>query len=454
MSLAESPVHSSSSDGFADLLERELESGSSESSPDEEDKAAAADDGSDVEIESRIKRQKVETVEILEEANASTSGGLLEENSDLSAMEDLCAHPGSFGDMCFLCGQRLVEQSGVTFGYIHKGLRLHNDEIDRLRNTDIKKSLNNKKLYLVLDLDHTLLNSTQQNHMTAEEEYLMSPPDSLPDALKDSLFRLDFMRMMTKLRPFIRTFLKEASEIFEMYVYTMGDRAYALEMAKLLDPKKEYFGDRVISRDDGTQKHQKGLDIVLGQESAVLILDDTENAWIKHKDNLILMERYHFFRSSCAQFGYTCESLSELKSDESEPDGALANVLDLLKRIHKIFFYDLGGNLIDRDVRQVLRTVRKEVLKGCKVVFSRIIPSKFQADSHHLWKMAEQLGAICCTEVDSSVTHVVALDAGTEKSRWAVKQKKYLVHPRWLEAANYMWRKQPEEKFPVTEAKM
>ncbi|XP_024184859.1 RNA polymerase II C-terminal domain phosphatase-like 4 [Rosa chinensis] len=452
MSLAESPVHSSSSDGFAGLLERELESGSSESSPDEGDKAAD-DDGSDVESESRIKRRKVENLESLEETVASTSQGLSEEKSEATAIEDMCAHPGSFGDMCFLCGQRLIEQSGVTFGYIHKGLRLNNDEIDRLRNTDIKKSLNNKKLYLVLDLDHTLLNSTQLNHMTAEEEYLMSPPDSLPDVLKGSLFRLDFMRMMTKLRPFIKTFLKEASEIFEMYVYTMGDRAYALEMAKLLDPKKEYFGDRVISRDDGTQKHQKGLDIVLGQESAVLILDDTENAWIKHKDNLILMERYHFFRSSCAQFGFNCESLSELKSDECEPEGALANVLDLLKRIHKIFFYELEGNLIDRDVRQVLKTVRKEVLKGCKVVFSRIIPSKVQADSHHLWKMAEQLGAICSTEVDSSVTHVVALDAGTEKSRWAVKQNKFLVHPLWLEAVNYMWRKQPEEKFPVTETK-
>ena len=88
---------------------------------------------------------------------------------------------------------------------------------------------------------------------------------------------LDFMHMMTKLRPFVRTFLKEASKMFEMYIYTMGDRPYALEMAKLLDPKREYFSGRVISRDDGTQKHQKGLDVVLGQESAVVILDDTEN---------------------------------------------------------------------------------------------------------------------------------------------------------------------------------
>lgn len=81
---------------------------------------------------------------------------------------------------------------------------------------------------------------------------------------------------MTKLRPFVRTFLKEASDMFEMYIYTMGDRSYAREMAKLLDPKREYFHERVISRDDGTQRHQKGLDVVLGQENCVLILDDTE----------------------------------------------------------------------------------------------------------------------------------------------------------------------------------
>lgn len=51
------------------------------------------------------------------------------------------------------------------------------------------------------------------------------------------------------------------------------------------------------------------------------------------------MERYHFFRSSCHQFGFHCKSLSELKSDESEPEGALATVLEVLKRIHNMFFY-------------------------------------------------------------------------------------------------------------------
>ncbi|GMJ01717.1 C-terminal domain phosphatase-like 4 [Hibiscus trionum] len=468
----DSPVHSSSSDDFAALIDAELEVGSSGSSSDEHDNEEEEvdvdndDDGNeenkefeeedDVDDElngHRNKKCKTEKLEDQVELQGSTSLGLIEEKLEVSLKKDICTHPGSFGQMCIICGQRVDEESGVTFGYIHKGLRLGNDEIVRLRSTDMKNLLHHKKLYLVLDLDHTLLNSTLLNHLTSEEEYLKAQSDSLQDVSKGSLFMLGFMHMMTKLRPFVRTFLKEASEMFEMYIYTMGDRPYALEMAKLLDPKQEYFSGRVISRDDGTQKHQKGLDVVLGQESAVVILDDTENAWTKHKDNLILMDRYHFFASSCHQFGFNCKSLSQLKNDESEPDGALASVLKVLRQVHHIFFDELDSDLASRDVRQVLKTVRKEVLKDCKIIFSRVFPTKFQAENHLLWKMAEQLGATCLTETDSSVTHVVSTDAGTEKSRWAVKENKFLVHPRWIEAANFLWQKQPEENFPVSQTK-
>lgn len=91
---------------------------------------------------------------------------------------------------------------------------------------------------------------------------------------------------------------------------------------------------------------------------------------------------------------------------------------------------------------QVLKAVRKEVLKGCKVVFSAEV-------CHSLWRMAEKLGAECCNEVDPSVTHVVSMDERGDKSRWAVDSKKFLVHPSWIQGSNYMWRKQPEEDFPI-----
>ncbi|KAL2318691.1 hypothetical protein Fmac_032567 [Flemingia macrophylla] len=434
--VTDSPVHSSSSDDFVAFLDAELNASSPNSSPENE-----AENEDELEIV-RIKRQKFESIE---ETEGSTSEGIIIRNLEASAEVDVCTHPGSFGNMCIRCGQKLDGEAGVTFGYIHKGLRLHDEEISRLRNADMKSLLCRKKLYLVLDLDHTLLNSTHLAHLSSEESYLFNQTDSLADVSKGSLFKLEHMHMMTKLRPFVRPFLKEASEMFEMYIYTMGDRPYALEMAKLLDPQGEYFNSKVISRDDGTQKHQKGLDVVLGQESAVLILDDTEHAWTKHKDNLILMERYHFFASSCRQFGFSCKSLAELKSDENETDGALAKILQVLKQVHCIYFDKDQEDLVDRDVRQVLSTVRSEVLSGCVILFSRICHGALPS----LQKMAEQMGATCLTEIDSSVTHVVATDVGTEKSRWAVKENKILVHPLWIEAANYFWQKQPEENFII-----
>ncbi|EPS63533.1 hypothetical protein M569_11249, partial [Genlisea aurea] len=363
----------------------------------------------------------------------------------------VCPHPGIYGGMCIMCGGIMEEESGIPFGYIHKNLRLADDEVARLRYKDLKALLGRRKLHLVLDLDHTLLNSSRLSDLTGEECHLNVHSSDLPDSMRNSLFRLEHIQMMTKLRPFVRTFLKEASEIFEMHIYTMGERPYALEMAKLLDPGDTYFHSRIIAQGDCTQKHQKGLDVVLGQESTVLILDDTEGVWGKHKENLILMERYLFFGSSCKQFGFTCKSLAELRSDESESEGALSTALATLKRIHSLFFDgEHDDELEARDVRKVLHSVRKEILEGCKIVFSRVFPSSFfQAENHQLWKMGVRLGATCSREVDSTVTHVVAVDAGTDKSRWALRQGKHLVHPRWLEASYYMWKRQPEEKFPV-----
>jgi hypothetical protein len=54
------------------------------------------------------------------------------------------------------------------------------------------------------------------------------------------------------------------------------------------------------------------------------------------------MERYHYFAASLRQFGFSDRSLSELMQDERESDGALATILDVLKRIHTIFFDSVG----------------------------------------------------------------------------------------------------------------
>ncbi|PRQ55456.1 putative protein-serine/threonine phosphatase [Rosa chinensis] len=345
---------------------------------------------------------------------------------------------------------------GLRLGYIPKRLGLNDDVIDRLHNENTKNLLlNHKKLHLVLDLDHTLLNTTFLDNMSPDEEYLKTQTQSDHSLQYVHIVDTPSMQLMTKLRPYIRTFLVQASQMFEMSIYTMGNRAYALEMAKLLDPGNQIFGGRVISRSDSTETDRKRLDVLLARDSAVVILDDSKDVWTTdNQDNVIEMPRYHFFRSSCQKFGLSNgKPYSELKIDECDRFGGayLANVLQLLKHIHTIFFNEVelqGWDLIDRDVRLVLKILKKEVLKGYRIVFSHVFPSNVQADTHPLWKMVEELGATCSTQVDPSVTHVVAANARTQKSCWAVKEGKFLVNPQWIHTTNFMWQRQPEDNFP------
>ncbi|XP_074562002.1 LOW QUALITY PROTEIN: RNA polymerase II C-terminal domain phosphatase-like 4 [Curcuma longa] len=453
MSLAaESPLQSSSSgEDFAAFLDSELELASSESSPNEEN----VKNGKEIDLqEHRSKRQKLEGFETLEDLETETLIEPIEEHIGTSTPGKyvICPpHPGFFKGLCIRCGQVEEDGSGVAFGYIHKDLRLGNVEIERLRGADLKNLLHKKKLILILDLDHTLLNSTRFADITSDEEYLFRQIDGMKDDPDRSLFRLDTMHMLTKLRPFVHNFLKEASSFFEMYIYTMAERSYAMEIAKLLDPDKVYFDSKVITQADCTQRHQKGLDVILGAESLVVILDDTEAVWHRHKDNLIQMERYHFFASSCRQFGFNAKSLSQLMKDERESDGALATVLEILKRTHRMFFDpDIASEVSTRDVRPLLKGIRQEILQGCRIVFSRVFPSKSPAQDHPIWKMAERLGATCYTEVDPSVTHVVSTDTGTQKAHWATQNKKFLVSPHWIEASNFLWHRQKEEDFLIS----
>jgi len=52
------------------------------------------------------------------------------------------------------------------------------------------------------------------------------------------------------LRPKVRQFLVNLSNMYELYIYTHGRRHYAEAIRALLDPKGTLFADRVISRSD------------------------------------------------------------------------------------------------------------------------------------------------------------------------------------------------------------
>ena len=234
---------------------------------------------------------------------------------------------------------------------------------------EINALLDRRKLRLVLDLDHTLLNSatvedcetdcvsallesrvaaeTQAENASASRVRLRAEnPASSSAETRRSLHRLAECGLWTKTRPGVRTFLRRAACLFEIHICTAGSQAYAERMRALLDPTRELVrgsvaGLATFDRFGVPEPHEVVKTMareLRGSEPVAVVLDDTAAVWPGHADNLIVCERYVYFPSCARKFGNVTPSLLERRVDESADRGTLATVFDVLRRVHADFF--------------------------------------------------------------------------------------------------------------------
>ena len=413
-------------------------SGSSDDSDDDfaaELEATMANDGDDGGDAKRARTGDAPSSSIATREDAKT-------NDD--DVDDACPpHPAFMFDICVRCGKRREKgdddasgggggagggDKSTSMRYIHEGLELSASELEKAKREEKRRVLTSGKLLLVLDLDHTLLNSARFSELTQEQhdglhrviaawecrekggddaavaaaarDALLPPPpppgeeekekatateekeekdakdaneekdekeereaddgDATPETYPGTsppLAELRCLRplcMFTKLRPRAREFLRAASAMCQLYVYTMGDKNYAREMAKILDPTGELFNGRVIANSDSTCSRTKDLDIVLGAEGSVLIVDDTDRVWPHNLANLIRIDRYHFFPQSAAGFRQPGRSVLERAWKDEGANGdreQLRDVLRVIATAHAAFFprHRRRGNIVGRD---------------------------------------------------------------------------------------------------------
>ncbi|KAF5839217.1 hypothetical protein DUNSADRAFT_1353 [Dunaliella salina] len=290
-------------------------------------------------------------------------------------------------------------------------------EAARVRQREVARLLNSRRLVLILDLDHTLLHSVRLAEVPPE---LVTQLEAIQRAESTGqaqlLHCLRLQNLWTKLRPGVFEFLEACRGLFEMHIYTMGDRSYAAQIRALLDPQRRLFSS-VISQNDSTSTAAKNLDVALADDRIVLILDDTEFVWPHHRRNLIQVERYHFFPGAMRPVD-GISGLLDLKLDESSSQGTLASVLGVLRDVHSRFFGSPEGIPEDaesiaslplerRDVRYCLLQRREEILK-------------------------------------------VAGSAATEKAIQAKRHGKHVVAPDWLRACMFRWQREDETKYAAT----
>ena len=144
------------------------------------------------------------------------------------------------------------------------------ESAEKLGQEDQKRLLKQKKLILLVDLDQTIIHTT--NDPAASEGL---------DEGEYEEFQLDTLhRYYTKIRPFCQTFLHNVAKSFELHIVTFGSRKYAHkvcfcvclchchphtpasslilnQIAEILDPQKQLFYHRILSRDECFSAHNK-----------------------------------------------------------------------------------------------------------------------------------------------------------------------------------------------------
>lgn len=199
-----------------------------------------------------------------------------------------CSHSNFFRGLCVDCGSEVfLDEQSIKSDYISV---LHQDrgllvKMNEAHDIEIKERNELLKVFhrlnLIIDLDQTILHTT-----------IKPVPNDISPNIKNDIYRMSLeetpgLCYTIKFRPLLTEFLASLSKIYKLHVYTMGSRNYANKITRIIDPKGELFGDRIVSRDD-VGGVNLGFDIYTKKDirrifpcddKTVLVVDDRADIW-------------------------------------------------------------------------------------------------------------------------------------------------------------------------------
>ncbi|KAF2173911.1 hypothetical protein M409DRAFT_62130 [Zasmidium cellare ATCC 36951] len=239
-------------------------------------------------------------------------GQVITRRTMVADVDEACKHEVQFGGLCANCGKDMNEihsynesaamTQRATINTIHgrTELLVSEEEATKADEEAKRRLLDTRRLSLVVDLDQTIIHASVEPTIG---EWQNDPSNPNHEAVKDVCkFQLvDDLPgrpgtwYYIKLRPGLREFLKTMSQYYEMHIYTMGTRAYAENIAKIVDPEHHIFGDRILSRDESGSMTAKNLKRLFPVDTKmVVIIDDRADVW-HWIPNLVRVNVYEFF---------------------------------------------------------------------------------------------------------------------------------------------------------------
>ncbi|EME42476.1 hypothetical protein DOTSEDRAFT_73343 [Dothistroma septosporum NZE10] len=227
-------------------------------------------------------------------------------------IEEACRHEVQFGGLCADCGKdvnvitsynettSLASRATINTTHGRTDLFVSRTEASKADEEAKRRLLEARRLSLVVDLDQTVIHACVEPTIG---EWQSDPTNPNHEAVKDVCkFQLaddapgrPGTWYYIKLRPGLKEFLTTMSQYYEMHIYTMGTRAYAENIAKIIDPDRSVFGDRILSRDESGSMQAKNLKRLFPVDTKmVVIIDDRADVW-SWISNLIKVKVFEFF---------------------------------------------------------------------------------------------------------------------------------------------------------------
>ncbi|KAK4124072.1 hypothetical protein N657DRAFT_375950 [Parathielavia appendiculata] len=229
-------------------------------------------------------------------------------------VQEECGHEIQFQGLCGICGKDMTEvnwaaetrdtaRAPISMVHDQTNLTVSAVQAQRTEQELQRRLLQSRKLSLVVDLDQTIIQACIDPTVG---EWQRDPTNPNYESVKEvKSFQLDdgpteLARRCSyyiKMRPGLEGFLRRVSEMYEMHVYTMGTRPYAQNVARVIDPDRKLFGNRVISRDENGNIFAKDLQRLFPVSTRmVAIIDDRSDVWPRNRPNLIKVSPYEFFK--------------------------------------------------------------------------------------------------------------------------------------------------------------
>ena len=294
-----------------------------------------------------------------------------------------CKHETFYVKCCLKCGFKKTEEYDMINNdrFVANEFSYSKEKAESMEKKAIDTYLNKQKLILLLDLDNTIIHtytsklrlpdSQIKNLRDLYKTYFAKVP------IKNEINRNDII--LVKFRPFLKTFLKNIQNKYEIYIYTHGTKEYATGIIQYINLNFERDSlstrrmlYRVVDK-YGNPKIKSIKDVFPTQENMLLIIDDRINVWKESGGNFICIYPYKFFNEND-------ELINELSNNKlkninieyylkSEYDNVLFCITNLLLAVHRKFFEFYSKFHIQKSIKRIINDLLYSIFQGKKFYY-------------------------------------------------------------------------------------